>query len=72
MFQDKQPHQQVARLMEVEIDRRDFLRYLSLVALGLVGVTGLLKTIKSATLAHPGLAHTARSTSGFGRGPYGR
>lgn len=57
----------IAKLMNKEMDRKDFLKYGAGVALAVVGVTGLLNTL----LRLGGESDTSK-TAGYGSSPYGR
>jgi len=57
----------LAKLLNKEMDRKDFLKYSVGVALAVVGVTGLLNTI-----LRLGGESDAAKTNGYGASPYGR
>lgn len=52
--------------LDKEMDRREFLAYMGAVILGVVGVTGLIKTLEN-----PHASRQERKT-GYSSGPYGR
>jgi hypothetical protein len=54
--------------MKKEISRAEFIRYLGLVLLGLVGITGFLRNLHE--IPFPGAEK--QIASGFGKGLYGR
>lgn len=56
----------MARLMNKEMDRKDFLKYALGVALAAVGVTGILNTLLRLG------GESSHSNSGYGSAPYGR
>lgn len=58
----------ITKLMNKEMDRKDFLKYGAGVALAVVGVTGLLNTL----LRLGGESDTSKTSAGYGSSPYGR
>lgn len=61
---------QLDGLMSAQMSRGEFLQYMGVVTLGLVGVTGLLKNLHHAI---PKSARPIKSfATGYGRGAYGR
>lgn len=53
-------------LLEQEVDRREFLTYLGIAALTVMGISGLLHALSQPL--HRGIRHT---NQGFGGGAYG-
>jgi len=60
----------VQELLQQEISRKDFLRYIGLALLGMVGVTAMLQNLTN-TLSTSGKTEK-KSDSGYGMSPYGR
>lgn len=57
----------IAKLLNKEMDRKDFLKYGAGVALAVIGISGLLNT-----LLRLGGESDAKQTAGYGASPYGR
>lgn len=57
----------IAKLLNKEMDRKDFLKYGAGVALAVIGVSGLLNTL----LRLGGESDTSK-VGGYGASPYGR
>lgn len=55
------------QLLETEMTRHEFLRYMVAVAFGVFGITNLLNTLR-----HTGTNHTKSNGGGYGYGAYGR
>jgi hypothetical protein len=61
---------QLDDLMNAQMSRVEFLRYMGVVALGMIGITGLLKNLHHAV---PKSTRPMKSfATGYGRGAYGR
>lgn len=61
---------QLDDLMRVQMNRGEFLRYMGVALLGVVGITGLLKNLHHAIPKH---AQPIRNlAAGYGHGGYGR
>jgi hypothetical protein len=61
---------QMDGLMRVQLSRAEFLQYIGVVLLGVVGVTGLVKNLRRSL---PGRTQTSKSmASSYGRGAYGK
>jgi len=52
------------KLLETEMDRKEFLIYTGLILLTLTGISNILKNISSIT--------QGKQKNGFGAGPYGK
>ncbi len=61
----------IAKLMNKEMDRKDFLKYSAGVMLAVVGVTGLLNTLFNLS-GSPEAAEQSKSSGGYGGSAYGR
>ena len=46
---DKNINKQVARLMDVNMNRQEFLKYIAIVVLGVVGISNIIKVFKDAS-----------------------
>ena len=68
---DKNINKQVARLMDVNMNRQEFLKYIAIVVLGVVGISNIIKVFKDASPNRVNSTAT-KSTHGFGSGAYGR
>jgi predicted tellurium resistance membrane protein TerC len=55
----------IKKVLSTEMDRKEFLRYSGAVILGLVGVSALTKSLKSAIIPKS-------QKKGYGKSPYGR
>lgn len=66
--------QQLQKVMDHVVDRREFLQHIGLALIGLFGVTSVLRSLHSSTLRSGGnrIGRTQSQPHGFGYGPYGR
>ena len=62
--------QQVDGIMQREVSRGEFLTYVGVAMLSLVGVFGFIKNLHDIVPAHPNNKQIA--AGGYGRSPYGR
>lgn len=60
-------HPSIEQLLATKMDRREFLRYAAGVTLGVVGITALVKTVKSSVF----LKQPSASPKGYGSRAYG-
>lgn len=66
-----QYEKQLDNLMRREVSRGDFLKFMGIALLGVIGVTGFFKNLQKAML--PEAAGKNRSVAaGYGRSAYGR
>lgn len=56
-------------LLEQEVSRKEFLRYLGIMFLGLIGVTSMLNNLHTASNTP---MHQSKPKSGYGASAYGR
>jgi hypothetical protein len=63
--------QQLDGIMQREISRGDFLKFMGAALLGVIGVTGFLKNIHEAVPSHVAVKKQLAS-AGYGRSAYGR
>jgi hypothetical protein len=63
--------QQIDNMMQREINRGEFLKFLGIAMLGLFGVTGFIKNLHETIPAHSS-AKKQYMASGYGQSPYGR
>lgn len=56
-------------LLEKELSRREFLNYVGVTMLALVGITGLLSTLRNSSTGLPGISKG--NSLGYGSGVYG-
>jgi hypothetical protein len=61
---------QLDDLMSAQMSRGEFLQYMGVVALGMVGITGLLKNLHHAI--PKGAGPIKSFSTGYGHGTYGR
>lgn len=59
----------IGDLLEQEVSRKEFLRYIGIMFLGLIGVTSMLNNLHTAS--NPAASH-AKPKSGYGVSAYGR
>ena len=57
-------------IMKTEVNRKDFLKYIGIALLGLVGVTNMLQNLNK-SLGHSNPT-PKNSKTGYGSSPYGR
>lgn len=62
----------VDELMQQEVSRKDFLRYVGLALLSMVGISSMLQNIQTSLGGHDAKADSRRQTSGYGSSAYGR
>ncbi|HEY8886743.1 MAG TPA: hypothetical protein VIM31_04580 [Candidatus Microsaccharimonas sp.] len=65
---------QIDALLQEKMDRKDFLKYAGTVALGIIGVTGLVRMLLgSRGLTSPSSEEGSKSqSSGYGSSSYGK
>ena len=56
--------QQIATLLEKEVDRKDFLKHVGVAVVAMVGLSSILSNLSS--------LDGSRKTSGYGKSSYGR
>ncbi|TAN10767.1 MAG: hypothetical protein EPN45_06265 [Rhizobiaceae bacterium] len=61
---------QLDELMQSEMSRGEFMQYIGVTLLGLIGITGLLKNLHHALPAQK--QSMQKFAAGYGRGAYGR
>lgn len=63
----------VDELMQQEVSRKDFLRYIGIALLGVIGVTSMMQSLQKSLDSHTNPAKPASSgLSGYGSSAYGR
>ena len=64
---------QLDALLQEKMDRKDFLKYVGTLILGVIGVTGLVRILLgSRGLTPPNTSNPPKSGGGYGSSPYGR
>lgn len=61
----------IHELLQKEVSRKEFLRYVGAAILGVIGVTQILNSLQK-SLAPPKKIETSEKVSGYGMTPYGR
>ena len=64
--------QQVDNIMQREVSRGEFLKYIGIAFLGIVGFVGFLKNLHDVVPANNGGGDKSAGGSGYGGSPYGR
>ena len=62
--------QQFDNMMQREIDRGEFLKFMGIAVLGVFGVVGFIKNLHEVVPSHNS-SKKHQSSSGYGRSPYG-
>jgi len=64
---------QIDALLQEKMDRKDFLKYAGTVALGIIGITGLVRMLLgSRGILPPETGNTPKSGGGYGSSSYGK